>query len=159
MGSILKVRDKDGKIRDILALQGEPGVGIADITCDGSTESGGINLVNIKMTDGSGYVFFILNGKDGAPGGKGDPGVSPTVNVSKSGKVTTVDIITKDTSEIATINDGEDGYTPIKGIDYFTEDDISDIKSQLINDGGFATEERVNELISNAITATMEASY
>ena len=184
MGSILKVRDKDGNIIDVVALKG---VGIADITCDGSTESGGTNWVNIDMTDGSGYVFTILNGQDGAPGQKGNDGVSPTVNVSKSGKVTTVHINTKDKVETATINDGEDGYTPIKGTDYFTESEIDEIEMSVLgsttgllnthntsdtshndireslalkaNADTTYTKTEVDNLIATAITATMEASY
>ena len=43
---------------------------------------------------------------DGPPG---DDGVSPTVSVGKSGKVTTVSITDKDGTKTATINDGADG--------------------------------------------------
>ncbi len=46
------------------------------------------------------------DGKDGSPG---KDGVSPTVAVSKSGKVTTVTITDANGTKTATINDGEDG--------------------------------------------------
>ena len=42
-------------------------------------------------------------------GDKGDDGVSPTVDVSKSGKVTTVSITDKNGTKTATINDGAGG--------------------------------------------------
>lgn len=42
-------------------------------------------------------------------GPKGDPGVSPTITTSKSGKVTTVTIEDKNGTKTATINDGADG--------------------------------------------------
>ena len=64
-------------------------------------------------------------GPQGDKGETGEDGYSPTVAVSKSGKVTTVTITDKDGTKTATINDGadgakgEDGYTPIKGVDYF----------------------------------------
>jgi hypothetical protein len=48
-------------------------------------------------------------GKDGIDGQPGADGVSPTVAVSKSGKVTTVSITDKNGTKTATINDGADG--------------------------------------------------
>lgn len=46
---------------------------------------------------------------DGEDGDPGKDGVSPTVAVSKSGKVTTVSITDKNGTKTATINDGTDG--------------------------------------------------
>ena len=63
------------------------------------TNNGGLNnpeSVNIK-------------GAKGDNGTNGRDGVSPTVTVSKSGKVTTVTITDKDGEHVATINDGADG--------------------------------------------------
>lgn len=60
-----------------------------------------------------------FDGKDGADG------VSPSVTVSKSGKVTTIKITDASGTKTATVNDGADGkdgadgYTPVKGKDYF----------------------------------------
>ena len=48
-------------------------------------------------------------GEPGTPGAKGDDGVSPTITVSKTGKVTTLTITDKDGTKTATINDGADG--------------------------------------------------
>lgn len=48
-------------------------------------------------------------GATGAAGKNGADGVSPTVAVSKSGKVTTVSITDKNGTKTATINDGADG--------------------------------------------------
>lgn len=65
------------------------------------------------------------DGTNGTNGTDGTNGVSPTVSVSKSGKVTTVSITDKNGTKTATINDGtdgedgEDGHTPVKGTDYF----------------------------------------
>ena len=63
------------------------------------TNNGGLNnpeSVNIKGAKGDNGI----NGTDG---------VSPTVTVSKSGKVTTVTITDKNGEHVATINDGADG--------------------------------------------------
>ena len=65
-------------------------------------------------------------------GGKGDDGFSPTVSVSKSGKVTTVSFTDKDGEKTATINDGADGKTPVKGTDYYTEADKAEMVSAVI---------------------------
>ena len=100
-----------------------------------------------------------LNGKDGKDGvdgkdgytpqkgvdyfdGKnGSDGVSPTVSVSKSGKITTVTITDKSGTKTATISDGvdgkdgsdgqdgADGKTPVKGVDYYTEADKAEMVS------------------------------
>ena len=66
------------------------------------TNNGGLNnpeSVNIKGAKGD----------NGTNGTNGTDGVSPTVTVSKSGKVTTVTITDKDGEHVATINDGTDG--------------------------------------------------
>lgn len=54
-------------------------------------------------------------GATGAPGAKGADGVSPTVTVSKSGKVTTITIKDAAGTKTATINDGADGAKGEKG--------------------------------------------
>lgn len=59
-----------------------------------------------------------VKGVDYTDGEKGDPGVSPTVSVSKSGKVTTITIKDINGTNTATVNDGQDGKTPVKGVDY-----------------------------------------
>ena len=48
-------------------------------------------------------------GATGPTGPKGDDGVSPTISVSKSGKITTITIVDAEGSHTATINDGADG--------------------------------------------------
>ena len=83
---------------------------------------------------------------------EGEDGVSPTVTVSESGKVTTIEITDKDGVKTATINDGEDGYTPQKGVDYFDgEDGYTPVKGvdyfdgEDGNDGTSITIKSVNE--------------
>lgn len=55
-----------------------------------------------------------FDGKDGNPGADG---VSPTVSVSKSGKVTTISITDKNGTKTATVNDGADGAAGSPGKD------------------------------------------
>lgn len=75
-------------------------------------------------------------GATGATGAKGADGVSPTVTVSKTGKVTTIAITDATGTKTATISDGADGAagakgadgkTPVKGTDYWTEADKQEI--------------------------------
>lgn len=64
--------------------------------------------VNIKGSAG----YTPVKGKDyfdGLPGKDGNDGVSPSVSISKSGKVTTIAITDKGGTKTATINDGADG--------------------------------------------------
>nr|DAJ75853.1 MAG TPA: hypothetical protein [Caudoviricetes sp.] len=60
------------------------------------------------------------------------------IEATKIGDTTTVTITKKDgTTESVEINDGvdgQDGYTPQKGIDYFTEQDIEEIETDVKND-------------------------
>ena len=91
---------------------GKDGVGIQSITQEVvSEESGGENVVAVKLTDSSSYRFTVRNGKQGEkgdaglPGAKGDPG--------EPGK------------------NGADGKTPVRGTDYWTDSDIASMKSYL----------------------------
>lgn len=112
---------------------GEPGAdGFSPIANVTQTASGAV----ISITDKSGTTTAtIVNGKDGKdgqdgytpvkgkdyfdgqPGKDGADGVSPTVAVSKSGKVTTVSITDKNGTKTATINDGADGSPGSAGKD------------------------------------------
>jgi hypothetical protein len=77
--------------------------------------------VNIKGKDG----YTPMKGKDY---NDGDDGYSPTVAVSKSGKVTTINITDKNGKKTATINDGEDGTSvTVKSVTESTSDGGSNI--------------------------------
>lgn len=63
-------------------------------------------------------------------------GVSPIIATSKIDKETTITIEDAEGTKTTTINDGEDGepgYTPQKGIDYFTEEEITQIKNNILS--------------------------
>lgn len=156
---------------------GADGVGISKLEqTTTSVEDGGINIWTATLTDRSTYQFEVRNGQRGekglrgAPGVKGDPftyadftaeqlvalkgpaganGVSPTVSISKNGKVTTITIKDATGTKTATINDGvdgakgdtgADGHTPVRGTDYWTAVDqeqiVSDVLAALPNAQG-----------------------
>lgn len=79
-------------------------------------------------------------GATGAQGPAGADGVSPTVSTSKSGKVTTITFVDTTGTKTETINDGADGYTPVRGTDYWTAADqeqiVSDVLAALPNAQG-----------------------
>lgn len=75
------------------------------------------------------------------------------IEATKIGDTTTVTITKKDgTTESVEINDGtdgEDGYTPQKGIDYFTEQDIEEIEGDILNE--VYTKEQTDNLLEGNI--------
>lgn len=70
---------------------------------------------------------------------------------------------------------GQDGYTPQKGIDYFTEEDIQELidmislgeidlskyalKTDIPDTSGFLTEEEIIELINTALGVIENGTY
>lgn len=90
-----------------------------------------------------------IQGVQGIQGATGADGFSPIVAVAKKGTVTTVTMTDASGTTSAEILDGakgdkgDAGYTPVKGIDYWTSTDITDIENDLkawTNEQGFLTE-------------------
>lgn len=161
-GHRISIADKDGtKAVDVMdGEDGSAGRGISTIArTAGNGAAGTTDTYTITYTDGTKTTFGVYNGKngtDGVPvthswngtiltvtsasgtssanlkGEKGDDGVSPAVSVSRSGKVTTVAITDKSGTKTSNINDGADGKTPVKGTDYWTEDDKAEIVRQVL---------------------------
>ena len=114
--SLGTVKGEDGTngTNDANGKDGNDGVGIASIEAIGtrqSTEDEGVwyTTLEITLTNGEEILVDVRGGDKGATGADGKDGVSPTVSVSKSGKVTTIAITDKDGTKTATINDGTDG--------------------------------------------------
>lgn len=63
-------------------------------------------ILQVRGEDGQ---FIDIPALVGPPGADGTDGVSPTISVSKSGKVTTITIVDAEGTHTATINDGADG--------------------------------------------------
>lgn len=74
----------------------------------------------------------VPRGADGQDGDPGADGYSPSASVSKSGTTATITITDKNGTTTATVSDGEDGqdgHTPEKGVDYWTAADKTEIIS------------------------------
>lgn len=66
----------------------------------------------------------------------GADGYTPTVSATKSEKTTTVTIVNKTGTTTATILDGldgQDGYTPVRGTDYWTASDKAEIVQDVLD--------------------------
>ena len=132
-GVEINIADKQGqisttKVNDGLSgSDGTDGIGL-DYNWNGTS-------LGIKKENESSYEYVNLKGDTGASGRDGVDGVSPTITSSKSGTTTTITITDKSGTTTATINDGtngtngQDGYTPQRGVDYWTTSDIQAIQS------------------------------
>lgn len=65
---------------------------------------------------------------------KGEDGFSPIITVENLEKEHKITITDKEDTESFIITDGQDGYTPIKGEDYWTPAEITEIKNSISND-------------------------
>ena len=95
-----------------------------------STESGGINVFTVTLTNGESAAFEIRNGAKGdkgdtgAKGDKGDKGdIGPQGERGARGA-------TGAKGERG--NDGADGYTPQRGVDYWTETDKAEVVTSVL---------------------------
>lgn len=71
----------------------------------------------------------------GGVGGGGADGYSPTATVTQTDIGATITITDKNGTTTATITNGKpgaDGYTPVKGIDYWTEADRTQMVADVI---------------------------
>lgn len=86
---------------------GKDGVGIQSVEqTTTSTEDGGTNIVTVTKTDGTSSTFEVHNGSRGSAGPAGADGKDGAKGPA-----------------------GADGYTPVRGTDYWTADDIAAIQS------------------------------
>ena len=122
----LQWRPTDGVWQNLIALFEITGPAGAD-GADGQNPTISIGTVTRAETTSEAsatltgtYPAYVLNlvlpkgdtgatGATGPTGPKGDDGVSPTISVSKSGKITTITIVDAEGTHTATINDGADG--------------------------------------------------
>lgn len=80
---------------------GSDGVGIASIKqTTTSSADGGSNVFTATLTNGQTATFTVKNGSKGSTGNPGKDG-----------------------------ENGQDGHSPVRGTDYWTDDDIAEIKS------------------------------
>lgn len=84
---------------------GADGIGIQSVEqTTASTEDGGTNVITVTKTDGTSFTFTVKNGTKGSTGATGAAGAA-----------------------------GKDGYTPVRGTDYWTAADIATIQSYIDN--------------------------
>lgn len=109
----LKGADGTGSGSGAAGADGEDGVGIAAVEqTTVSEEDGGENVITVTLTDGTVSTFAVKNGSKGSRGEKGDTG-DPGPQGEKG-------------------DPGEAGYTPVKGTDYYTEADKSEMVEQVL---------------------------
>lgn len=81
----------------------------------------------------------IIQGPEGPKGKDGQDGFSPTATVTKEGSVSTLTVTDKNGTTSVKILDGVGGeggeggteYTPVKGVDYWTDEDKAEIKQYI----------------------------
>ena len=84
-------------------------LGIDHIGVAESKEDGGVNIVTFCFTDGESQTFEVRNGTQGI---QGEPGISPTATVSKTGKTSTFEVTDASGTTKVDILDGTDGVSP-----------------------------------------------
>ena len=116
---------KSGSVTIYHGENGKDGANGADGKDGVDGKDGYTPVIGVRQ-DTDGIYYWTLDGewltdengnKIKAIGTDGKDGVSPTVSVSKSGKVTTVSITDKNGTKTATINDGADGQPGEDGND------------------------------------------
>ena len=152
---IAKKNGFDGTEEEWLnSLKGEYGLNGQD----GISATHSWNGTTLTITSASGTSSANLKGNPGAQGEKGDAGedgisvVKSEINTSGELVVTYSNNVVDNLGVVigAQGEKGQDGYTPIKGTDYWTEVDKDEIKeyvkdeiptniSELINDTGYLT--------------------
>lgn len=99
-----------------LALKGEDGVGIEDITTESSTQVGGMNTITITMTDGTTRTFTVMNGSGSADTELDGTSSHPVANWVLTAKFNDV------SSEIAGLFGNVDYDTQGKAIRFWDKD-------------------------------------
>jgi hypothetical protein len=114
---------------------GGSGVGIEDIKQTvTSTESGGVNVVSVMLTNGEVHTFEVRNGQKGDKGDRGDRGETGQAGADGYTPIKGVDYFDgKDGKDGKDGQDGKDGYTPQKYVDYFTEADKQELVASVLS--------------------------
>ena len=91
-------------------VDGADGVGIQSVAqTTTSTEDGGTNIVTVTKTDGTTSTFKFKNGSKGSDGAPGKDGMDGAQGPA-----------------------GADGYTPVRGVDYWTDADQQQIVADVL---------------------------
>lgn len=118
---------KDGKSTEITLtlyeqlvnrIEWGDALGIDHIGVVESKEDAGVNVVTFYFTDGESQTFEIRNGSQGEKGDKGDKGDTGPQGIQG---------VQGEKGE-----KGDKGDTPVKGTDYMTESDISEMVDKVL---------------------------
>ena len=151
---VIYVRDPEsGQFIPIPTLKGDKGEkgdsGKAATVSLGSFSTGEVGsevvITNTGTSEAAVFNFTIPRGETGLKGDKGDSGEAATIQI---GSVTTgaagtnASVTNAGTPKAATLNftiprgeagaKGDDGYTPVKGVDYYTEQDKQEMVQAVI---------------------------
>lgn len=111
---------------------------------NGQNGKDGIDGKSFTYADFTSEQLAKLKGEKGDRGADGSDGYSPTFSIEEKDNGYSLTITAKDKTETIDIKNGSDGAqgipgtpgengtTPIKGVDYFTESDISEIVTSVI---------------------------
>ena len=112
-----------------------------------SNSEGAVITITDKNGTTTSQIYNGSNGLPGADGLDGQDGFSPTVELTDTETGVTLTITDIEGAKTATINDGvagpqgpagkdgvngQDGYTPVRGTDYWTENDKTEIVNSVL---------------------------
>lgn len=117
-------------------LDGEDGVGVAGVSVTSSPDEYGYYYIIVELTDGQIQHIPYKNGVDGKSGADGKDGESIAITkVTESAADGGSNVVTFSDGKTLTVKNGSKGSagkTPVRGTDYWTEDDQEDIVQQVI---------------------------
>lgn len=117
-------------ILPVESINGADGIGIQSVEqTTTSTVDGGINVITVTKTDGTSSMFTVRNGSKGSTGATGATGAA-----------------------------GEDGYTPVRGTDYWTSDDIATIQSYIDEKAAALQSKSITDSGGHFTTDTVEGA-
>jgi len=134
---------------------------ISDMTqTETSTESGGINVFTVTLTNGESAAFEVRNGEKGEKGDRGEKGdkgdTGPQGIQGVKGDVGEKgDKGDKgDTGEKGDKGDkgntGADGYTPQRGVDYWTEEDKAETITTVLEEAESSMDEKLESYVKKS---------
>ena len=117
-------------ILPVESINGADGIGIQSVEQTAtSTEDGGANIITVTKTDGTSSMFTVRNGSKGSTGATGATGAA-----------------------------GEDGYTPVRGTDYWTPNDIAAIQSYIDEKAAALQSKSITDSGGHFTTDTVEGA-
>ena len=125
---------RGSEVQTMDVLDGVDGVGIAGIEKTATIDN--VDEYTITMTDGSSYTFTVTNGTQGETGVPGVDGGYYTPSVTEAGDLSWT-ASKSDMPAVEPVNmrgaqgdsgaAGPAGYTPVKGVDYYTDADKDEL--------------------------------